>query len=431
MTRPLARRAIPGAPTRTRPSRARTSRQGVTCPYCFASVAPQRILFRCRGQAGRRQGCAPALDEALAAYTGSTAGASLPPVFAASGRAAGQRGRADCPECGLPTGNRACPECHNPLPSAYCDSPGRIVALVGAKNAGKSTYIAVLLHELMNRVGTELDASLVACDDRTIERYKRDFARPLLEERRLLPTTASAATGPREPLVYLLTRTRPSRFAGRRRARRRNDSLALVLFDTAGEDLRSREVTDLHLRYLEAADAIVFLVDPLELPGARTGVRDAVPGPRGTGDDPDSEPLNIIARVTEALRRRHGARPGEPLPVPVAVALTKIDVLRPALLKQSALHRSRSGRGVLDLDDRDAVNEQVRALLHDWQAGQLDTFLGQQYADHALFGLSALGGVPDGERVGAGGVRPYRAEDPLLWLLYKFGMLDGVHPEGG
>ncbi|MEU6754337.1 hypothetical protein ABZ914_49620 [Spirillospora sp. NPDC046719] len=418
MTRPLAR--LPGAPARLFP------RHGVTCPYCFASVPPQRILFRCRGQAGRRQGCAPVLDEKLAAYTGSTAGASLPPVFAAPGR----KGRADCPECGVPTGNRACPECHNPLPSAYCDSPGRIVALVGAKNAGKSTYIAVLLHELMNRVGTELDSSLVACDDRTIERYKRDFARPLLEERRLLPTTASAATGPREPLVYLLTRTRAGRFRQGRFARPRNDSLALVLFDTAGEDLRSREATDLHLRYLEAADAIIFLVDPLELPGARAGISDTVPDPRGSGDDSGGEPLDIIARVTDALRQRHGTRPGEPLPVPVAVALTKIDALRPDLLWQSALRRSRSGAGVLDLDDRDAVDEQVRALLHEWQAGQLDTYLGQQYAEHALFGLSALGGVPEDGRVGAGGVRPHRAEDPLLWLLYRFGMLDGVRPGG-
>ncbi|MFI0348985.1 hypothetical protein [Actinomadura sp. 9N407] len=365
------------------------------------------------------------LDKELADYLGSTAGASLPPVFAAPGR----KGRADCPDCGQLTGNRVCPECHNPLPPAYVDSPGRIVALVGAKNAGKSTYIAVLLHELMNRVGTELDASLVACDDRTIERYKRDFARPLLEQRRLLPTTASAATTPREPLVYLLTRTRRSRFAAGRLGRSRNDSLALVLFDTAGEDLRSREVRDLHLRYLEAADAVIFLVDPLELPGARSALLEGAPGlPDAPGDDPDSEPINIIARVTEALRARHGSKPGERLPVPVAVALTKIDVLRPALMRQSALHRSRGGTGVLDLDDREGVDAQVRALLHEWEAGQLDTYLGQQYADHALFGISALGGIPEDGRVGAGGVRPYRAEDPLLWLLYKFGMLDGLRP---
>ena len=141
----------------------------LTCPYCFAAVPRDRIAFRCVGRAGRGPGCPPVLDEQLAQYTGSTAAASLPPVFPAPSSPAGRfklrpaaPARAACPECGRPTGRRVCPECHNPLPAAYVDTPGRIVALVGAKNAGKSTYIAVLLHELMNRVGTERDASLVA-----------------------------------------------------------------------------------------------------------------------------------------------------------------------------------------------------------------------------------------------------------------------------
>jgi len=399
----------------------------VCCPYCFERVPRRRIAFRCMGRAGRGQGCDPVLDEELAAYTGSTAGASLPPVFEAAGRG----GRADCPHCGRTTARRVCPHCHNPLPPAYCDSPGRIVALVGAKNTGKSTYIAVLLHELMNRVGTELDASLVACDDRTIDRYKRDFARPLYEERRLLPTTTSAATAPREPLVYLLTRTRSARRLRARLplGRERVASLALVLFDTAGEDLRSRDVRDLHLRYLEAADAIIFLVDPLQLPGARTMVRDEAPPPPPA--DPDSEPINVLARVTEALRRRHGLRPDERLPVPVAVALTKIDALAPVPAGQSWLHRARPSRGALDLDDREAVDAQVRGLLHEWGAGQLEVYLRQQYAEHALFGVSALGGTPVRGRVGPGGVRPHRVEDPLLWLLHRFGMLDGTRGNEG
>jgi GTPase SAR1 family protein len=392
--------------------------QPLTCPYCFAAIPRDRIAFRCVGRSGRGPGCAPELDERLARYTGSTAAASLPPVFspAKPGRtgkgALGKalRGnpwnaRADCPRCGRPTGRRVCPECHNPLPAAYCDTTGRIVALVGAKNAGKSTYIAVLLHELMNRVGTELDASLVACDDRTIDRFKRDFARPLFDERRLLPTTASAATSPREPLVYLLTRTHTTRTG-----RDRNTALTLVLFDTAGEDLRSRDVTDLHLRYLEAADAIIFLADPHELPG---------------GGTPDSDPIDIIARVTEVVRGRRGTRRDGRLDVPAAVALTKIDAMLPPAAGQSALHRARGHPGVLDLDDREAVHEQVRALLHERQAGQLDLYLSQHYAHYALFGVSALGGMPSDGRVAPGGVRPYRVEDPLLWLLYRFGMLEG------
>ncbi|MCW2917375.1 MAG: hypothetical protein JWN52_5443 [Actinomycetia bacterium] len=404
----------------------------LTCPYCFVQVPRSRIAFRCMGRAGLGQGCDPILDERLAEYTGSTANASLPPVFAAaSGALGGGRGwasfrgpagipsRADCPDCGKPTGRRVCPDCHNTLPPAYCDSSGRIVALVGAKNAGKSTYIAVLLHELMNRIGTELDASLVACDDRTIDRYKRDFARPLYDLRRLLPTTPSAATAPREPMVFLLTRTLTRALGARWRSR--DQSLALVLFDTAGEDLRSRDVRDLHLRYLEAADAIIFLVDPLELAGADSALSDG----SAPSDDPDSEPINVLARVTESLRQRHEVRPGDRLQVPVAVALTKIDALGPAVRRQSALHRSRGLPGRLDLDDREAVHEQVRSLLEDWQAGQLSRYLEQQYREYALFGLSALGGRPQNDQVASGGVRPHRVEDPLLWLLHRFGLLDG------
>ena len=417
----------------------------ITCPYCFARVAVSRIGFRCLGRQARGGGCEPELDERLAAYLGTTAGASLPPVFTV--RRPGRR--AECPRCGRSSGWRVCPECHNRLPAEYCANPGKIVALVGAKGSGKSTYIAVLLHELTHRVGAELDASLVACDDRTIARYKQDFARPLYGQSRLLSATQSAATEPRDPLVYLLTRTI------RGRLRTTTASLTLVLFDTAGEDLRSREMSELHLRYLEAADAIVFLVDPLELAGAAPSLTDAAraraamnrsgpgtaahhgsPGQPGSpgadrgdlldrdlGGDPDSDPINVISRVTERLRAN---RRGRKIGVPVAVALSKIDALQPSLERQSPLHRARTPNGMLDLDDREAVHEQVRALLEEWQAGMIDRYLSQNYTDYAFFALSALGGMPDADRVGPGGIRPYRVEDPLLWLLYRFGMLRGT-----
>jgi hypothetical protein len=56
----------------------------------------------------------------------------------------------------------------------------------------------------------------------------------------------------------------------------------------------------------------------------------------------------------------------------------------------------------------------------------IDRYLSQQYDDYALFGLSALGDVPEGDAVAPSGIRPYRVEDPLLWLLYRFKMLDGI-----
>ncbi len=386
----------------------------ITCPYCFTAVPRRSVRFRCQGGApGRGSGCAPEVDRVLADYLGSTVAATLPPVFDSDGR----RQRAACPHCAQDTFRRVCPACHNQLPAQYSETPGKIVALVGAKNAGKSTYIAVLLHELEHRLGSELETSLVACDDRTIDRYQQDFAKPLFGEHRLLPTTQSAATAIRWPMVYLLSRTRQGRFR-----RRQDTSLALVMFDTAGEDLGRRDLVDLHLRYLTAADAIIFLVDPLELPGAAADTRDEA---RPAADpDPDANPMHVLGRVTETLRSGHELRPGQRLKVPMAIALTKIDVLQPGLEQQSALHQPRPRTARLDLDDRDAVHEQVRALLHNWHTEGLDNYLHHNYAEYGFFGLSALGGLPQDGAVAPGGIRPYRVEDPLLWLLHRFGMLD-------
>ncbi|MFI6902305.1 hypothetical protein ACIBKY_13660 [Nonomuraea sp. NPDC050394] len=383
----------------------------ITCPYCFTKVAPGRIAFRCLGAGGRAKGCAPRPDTVLGAFRGGAGDPVLPPVFTA--RRAGRR--AACPSCSRESAWRVCPSCHSRLPAEYCANPGKIVALVGAKHAGKSTYIAVLVHELMNRVGEELHSSIVPCDDRTIERYKQDFAGPLYGERKLLLSTQSAVASPRDPLVYLFTRT-----VGR--LRRRTASLTLVLFDTAGEDLRQREMSELHLRYLSAADAVIFLLDPLELPGAHAALTGAARARSGTlAGDLMSDQMDVVARVTELLRGKSGK-----LTIPAAVALSKIDELRESMERQSALHRAREPIGALDLDDRDAVDEQVRSLLHQWEAGMIDRYLQQHYTTYALFGLSALGSVPEGEAVARSGIRPYRVEDPLLWLLYRFKMLHGV-----
>jgi hypothetical protein len=291
-----------------------------------------------------------------------------------------------------------------------------MVALVGAKESGKSTFICVLIHELMNRVGEEFFFSLKACDDQTSRRYRQDFERHLYVDREPIPITQPIANVPRDPLVFLLTIQRRGLIGSGRKA------ITLVLFDTAGEDLKSDDGVKRDLPYLAASDAILFLVDPLGLPGAAADVTPAARANR-QGPPPD-DPSDVIRRVTSLLRAQQNRPAPQRLPQAVALTLTKVDGLRSSVELHSPMHRGRHGHGALDLTDRGLVDEQVRALLARWGAGALDQALADGYQAHNLFGVSALGHAPTAEkRLNQFGISPLRVEDPLLWMLHRFGMI--------
>ncbi|MFD6105066.1 hypothetical protein ACFWFQ_20625 [Nocardia salmonicida] len=318
------------------------------------------------------------------------------PVFTADGR----NSHATCPHCDRKSGQRVCPHCHSQLPGRYVDTPARIVALIGAKESGKSTYIATLIHELKNRVGSEFGFSLEEGGDTTRDRYRNQFFNPLFGERTMVNVTQSAGIVLNHPLIYTIA-------AGRERQRwGRNPALTMVLYDNAGEDFLSEEAVARNLAYIAAADAVIFLVDP--------------------GTLRDEGGIDVITRITAHLRAHHDVQGGKPLPVPMAVALSKVDTLDSDLPRNSQLRRPRPPTGTLDLADRTAVHEEIRALLDLWQSRQLDLFISHNYRKYGLFGLSALGNAPVDQMVNPVGVQPHRVEDPVLWLLHEFGMLSAT-----
>jgi GTPase SAR1 family protein len=349
------------------------------CPHCFRSITRAQIAYVC---VSRTAACAD-----------SRGLASADP----------RAGSAVCRTCGRTTTRLRCTACEARLPEGFPHSPGRLVALVGPVGSGKSTYIGVLVHELLHRLGAELDAALLPCDDDTMADYHERYERHLYEERRTVPKTAPHDGG--RPLVHRLARTRRGRFG---RARER--VLTLVFLDTAGEHFTSQDRVETELRYLVAADAVIILVDPEDLPGAPLKDGNGVPGRSG----------EVLARVLGHLGG------GQKVTVPVAVALTKADLLWPHLPDNSVLHRTRRPGPVFDADDRTAVHTELQALLRRWQEHQIDLRLSRFCADYQLFAFSTLGTAPrHGGTLGDGGVvRPHRVEDPLMWLLHRFGALD-------
>jgi hypothetical protein len=406
-----------------------SQRPGIHCPYCYEEISRRPPWFRCTGQlspAGRR--CAQSPDPALRDRTGYSG--ALPPAFAAPPGGAA----AECPKCGGPTSVAVCPVCHSRLPVHFGQVGNHLIVPVGAKEAGKTVFMTVLVHELMHRTGEQLNAAIGGADDRTRHEFPGEYEGPLYHESRLpAPTTTTAAAPNRPPFVFgfAVGRSQPQGLAaslarvgwrGRQAPRR-----ALLSFlDTAGEDLRTHQSMEDNVRCLGAADGILLLLDPLQMPAAREL---AEPGTRlpdpGHGDDP----LTALQNLTDLLHGRKapsgsGEEPGPLIERPLAIVFTKMDALLPSLPETSPLRRPSPRAPYFDEQDSLAVHAEIRRLVDRWHGSGIDRDARLNYRTYRYFGVSALGETPTGDnRVSARGVRPYRVTDPMLWLLGQFGVI--------
>lgn len=141
---------------------------------------------------------------------------------------------------------RICPVCHSTLPAQFGVVDNRLIAMVGAKASGKTVYMTVLLHELMNRVGARGGFALMAADDETMTRFGTDYQEPLYQDSQLFHGTRTAVANDNrvDPLVFRFGLER------RRLLHSRPEHTLLSFFDTAGEDFNSHESIQVNTRYL-------------------------------------------------------------------------------------------------------------------------------------------------------------------------------------
>lgn len=388
------------------------------CPYCYRSFHVRQTIFRCAGRlgpSGRR--CEARIDPILAAYTGDTT--ARYPAFEADGR----RRSARHSDCDFETTVRICPHCHSQLPTHFGEADSRLIALVGAKESGKTVFMTVLLHELRNLVGERFDLSVMGADEHTRNQFPTEYEKRLYRDGLLhdMTTTAAGTRGGRRPLVFSLARERRRRSGGSYVERG-----LFSFFDTAGEDLRSGDSVERNARYLAGADGILLLLDPLQMPGARPLAKAGtlLPAPGGAPDDP----ANVLSRITDLLHDTLRTRRGKKIHKPIAVAFSKMDALDGTLPEDSVLLRDSPHSSVYDERDGLAVHEEIQVLLDKWQGSGMDTVLAQNFERYRLFGLTALGDSPvrdehDVERIPEYGVQPRRVQDPFLWLLSEFGTI--------
>ena len=376
------------------------------CPYCFEYFRLRDTPFRCSSLPAR---CAPQADEVRGELWGDTVpiGRVIPPAgyFVRESR---------CPECKGASRKRLCPECHSELPVSIGETRNYVIAVIGAKEAGKSHYLAVLIDRI-KKIGPRLNLLLEPTNDATIHRYNRDFKDPVFNERRVIDATASAQAGGavRHPLVFRLAITGKN-VLGRSSIRK---AVILVFFDTAGEDLNSQDVMSAVNKYIYRSNGIILLIDPLQLPQVRHRVR-------GTDlPNENAETSDILSRTTGLIQNGTTLRATDRIPIPIAVAFSKFDAVRELVDDQYQLNGTARHEGGFDLSDSIAVNDEMAQLLKEWGESDVVNQVKVRYKKYGFFGLSALGCNPHGPGGKIAQVSPRRVEDPFLWLLYANNLL--------
>jgi Double-GTPase 2 len=378
----------------------------ILCPYCFNRWTTSTAAFRCTSTDETR--CPRVPDEEIGRLRGTTAPKEAR-VIVRKGRLGqaftvkpGQPVRCDCGAATRPV----CPDCHSNLPQRFTEADARTMALVGTRAAGKSHYIAVALHELEHRVGPRFGGSLMLLDDSTRNRVENVLMPRLYGEQALLDATQSAAAdrAVREPLVSRLTLGRE------KRATHSN----LVFFDAAGEDLQSLVVLEREARYVTQSDGLILLIDPLQIASVRDELEDECGLPPVSAD-----PYTMLGRLAALMREARGIAANKPIDVPLAITLSKSDMLRGLLDEEHPLFRAPSNGRMFDAEATRNLSEQLRADVAGWLGERFDTFVKAEFPKTSYFGVSALGENPVNGHL-RNGVAAQRVEDPILWMLHTW-----------
>lgn len=386
----------------------------IVCPYCFNPTDSNILWFQCENQdctvndpvrTRFEQGYAPKDRVEAQPY---------PTVFRKSAtnillRACGVRNpySVPCPRCGWATSIRVCPHCHSPFPPGIGSSSNIVIAIIGAKETGKSHYIAVLIQRIYD-LCDRFRWSLRADNDETSKRYARDFRDPLYGKETTLHITQKAIqdANVRKPLLYTLNHEGTGQ------------SITLAFFDTAGEDMNNEMELRRYAPYIYNSSGIMMLLDPLQQPNLRNQlpaerVRQLPESIRGDLNTPAAD---LLGRTVGLIHEKRNIPMNRKIPIPLAVVLSRTDEFRDVFGRDAPIYRPPRYDGrfnIREFEDIDAfVSNWVRHFIPQFFQGTA------RFADTGFFGVSALGAPPDGNRL-AFKPRPEHVEDPFLWLLWK------------
>lgn len=309
---------------------------------------------------------------------------------------------------------RQCPHCQGVLPRNVESAESYTIAIVGDGFSGKSHYIASCIHQLKQDYALQvIGCNSIIGQGNTDDNYYTTYYQPIYVNRQKLIGTPPNVK--HDPLIYELV-------FPQRSALHPAKSVNLLFYDSSGEDIREPTRMVEYSYYILNASAIIFLADPRQMPGIVKILPNYLKPP--PGEIQVLTTAEVLNRVLGTFRTRRGLGAAQKLQTPIAITVSKSDLLKFAAKgRQSPLFLNDNYyTNKLDVPKFDLISNEVQRLLHDLGDRTL-LRSSQLFENVSFFAVSATGWPPD-DQGKFPPLEPLRCLDPLLWALWKLGIID-------
>jgi GTPase SAR1 family protein len=298
---------------------------------------------------------------------------------------------------------RKCLHCDHALPPSD-DIKSYTIAIVGDVSSGKSHYIASFINQLRQFQALQVIGCMkMIGHGNTDDNYHNNYYVPVyLNKQKILNTRAGQLP---DPLIYELI------FPDKR--------IRLQFYDSSGEDIIDQQQLVRFSNYVLNASAIIFLADPMTMPG----IVKSLPSHLQKQAPRQLTPTQVLDRVIYTFQQNQGGNLNKKVDIPIAIAISKSDLLQfadrgpfqPLYLSENVLPNQ------LDIPKFEVISNEIQTLIR--RIGDQNLLLtSQSFSDVSFFAVSATG-WPEDNNGQFPALEPIRCLDPLLWVLWRLGII--------
>ena len=329
---------------------------------------------------------------------------------------------------GMSVREYACPWCHHKLPPFFARTRQHIFSLIGIPAAGKTYFLASMLHELEYALPREFGIAFRDADPSANAPLNAMRMRLFSANR---PQDAYLDKTRQQGHMYHKVwkgghySTLPLPFSYN--LSQENKTWALTFYDTAGENCEpggdpSQENSAGHVA---AASAIFFLFDPTSDTAFRKLINEGEDTRVHQAAHMQERQALMLSETEMRLRTELHLPPEQKLDIPLAVIIGKCDTWQKLLGPEPLLPSIRNGK--FQPKFVEANSKRLRQLLFN-VSPQICTNAEAMSSRVSYFAVSSFGDAPEAfrdERTGdvllappGGKVRPIRVAEPIMWALH-------------